>query len=92
MGYGARLDSPFIDRVVIGTTVGATGPVHVYTNDIDDDADGDGLGPLLESELGTCDDALTGYCVDVHNLADSDRDGLPDGTEVFGIEAGVDSQ
>lgn len=73
------------------------GKTHVYTNDRPiRDEDGDGLGKYLEFYLGSCDTANTGdpwskpYCQSRHlaRLRDSDRDGLLDAEELFGIDQG----
>jgi hypothetical protein len=88
-------------RVMVGGTV-CTGNddyhAAVYVNDIWQDNDGDGLGFLLEEELGTCDDRSQPGCAEcgsfgcatgqVFNLQDTDRDGLFDAWEVFGIDHG----
>jgi hypothetical protein len=70
-------------------------PVHVYVNDPATDRDGDGLGRELERELRTCDapnDAgcerspLRDYYQSVqHATRDTDRDGLSDSDELFGV-------
>jgi hypothetical protein len=62
------------------------GPTHLYVNDTASDADGDGLGALLEAELGTCDNKTSSHCTSVFNPRDTDRDGLADNMEVFGVE------
>lgn len=64
----------------------SAGPTRLYVNDTWQDSDGDGLGELLEAELGTCDDASDPGCSDVFNRRDTDRDGLEDAAELFGIE------
>ena len=86
VGYGAKLTHPDIDEMVVGVHGSGLGPIHVYSND-PTDMDGDGVGSLLEQALGTCDDASTPGCEDVYALVDTDRDGIPDGAEIFGIEA-----
>jgi hypothetical protein len=72
----------------------AAGRFSVYANDADD-RDGDGLGRRLERALGTCDAAseracrsspLAAYYQQV-GTRDSDRDGLNDADEVFGVQA-----
>lgn len=90
VGYQTRVAHASTAYVVVGTTSGS-GTVHVYSNDPADN-DGDGLGVGLEWDLGTCDVAGWAHCGDVHNLADTDRDGIPDGAEVFGIDDGSDPQ
>ncbi len=86
VGRGSRLTNGDIDEVVVGVRYGLPGPIHVYSND-PTDLDGDGVGTLLEQALGTCDDDSWAGCQDITNVADTDRDGIPDGAEIFGIEA-----
>lgn len=88
VGSQAAVAHPDTYWVVVGTPTAGTGRVHVYSND-PGDADGDGLGAGLEAELGTCDVTTTVACSDVFNPADTDRDGLPDGIEIFGIDGAV---
>jgi len=76
--------------------IGHTGPhvmnhrARVYVNDfLHADSDGDGLGDLLEAELGTCvsqQQVALGECGGQHttNARDTDGDGLEDGWEVLG--------
>lgn len=45
--------------------------------------DDDGLGPLLEQALETCPNPT---CIDAHHGRDTDRDGLSDFEEVFGVK------
>jgi hypothetical protein len=72
----------------------AAGRFAVYANDADD-RDGDGLGRRLERALGTCDapsdracrtSPLAAYYQQV-GTRDSDRDGLSDADELFGVHA-----
>jgi len=59
------------------------GLASIYVNDPDDDDD-DGLGNLLEQELGLCwNEATCPYERTVPQ--DTDRDGIPDGEEVLGM-------
>jgi len=59
------------------------GWASIYVND-PDDADGDGLGDLLEQELGLCWHVET--CpYDRTVPQDTDRDGIPDGEELLGM-------
>ena len=85
VGLQAAVEHPSTYFVVVGTPYASTGRVHVYSND-PADGDGDGLGAGLEAELGTCDNTSAAGCTDVHDAADTDRDGLPDGIEVFGVD------
>lgn len=85
VGDQARVSHPQTTHVVVGT-LGAGGLADLYSNDAQNDHDGDGLGAQLEGELSTCDKAVWYHCVDVHNLQDTDRDGLSDSAEVFGID------
>lgn len=87
VGLGARLQRR---RDLTAVVVGAATPglVDVLVNDVGDDGDGDGLGKQLERELGTCDSRDAPPCHPVANLADTDRDGLTDAAEVFGIDHG----
>jgi hypothetical protein len=73
------------------------GPTVLYVNDWWDDEDDDGLGFELEKALGTCDRRSQSGCAEcsasgcgwgqVHNLQDTDRDGILDAFEVFGIDS-----
>jgi hypothetical protein len=73
------------------------GPTVLYVNDWWRDEDDDGLGFELEKALGTCDRRSQSGCApcspsgcgwgQVHNLQDTDRDGIPDAFEVFGIDS-----
>lgn len=92
VGEQARVRAVGTDSVVVGTPYG-TGLVHLYSNDaIEHDDDGDGVGAGLEAELGTCDRTGWAGCGDVYNTQDTDRDGIPDAAEVFGIDDAVDPQ
>lgn len=67
------------------------GTARLFGNDIapGSDSDGDGVGDLLEQLIGTCP---SGTCPPYGYLAkDSDRDGLTDGEELWGV-AGLSSQ
>ncbi len=82
-----------IVRVVVGAYA-SDGTTSLYTNDYPErDLDGDGVGHVLEYYLGTCDSdmAISPYntpCVgrEPARCIDSDRDGLDDFAEVFGID------
>lgn len=59
----------------------------LYASDLNLDSDGDLLSHPIESILGTCDSLSTHeYCTSVFNTKDTDRDGLEDTVEIFGIE------
>ncbi|PKN56488.1 MAG: hypothetical protein CVU56_15795 [Deltaproteobacteria bacterium HGW-Deltaproteobacteria-14] len=61
------------------------GAANVMSNDVASDTDGDGIGNALEATLGLC--AGTSGCpnaADGHGR-DTDRDGLSDGEEVWGV-------
>jgi hypothetical protein len=70
------------------------GVLNVYANDTRDD-DGDGVGRALERALGTCDRADDPHCARSALAAyyervrrgtrDTDRDGLSDGDELWGV-------
>jgi hypothetical protein len=76
-----------IGRVVVASDGAGKGATTLYANDVFDDRDHDGLGYGLERELQTCDlRGTTAFCRGVHKLQDSDRDGLVDVAEVFGLE------
>lgn len=62
------------------------GAALVMSNDVGSDADGDGIGDDLEAALTTCA-TLTGCGFNAANGSgfDTDRDGLSDGEEVFGV-------
>jgi hypothetical protein len=74
------------------------GQLNVYANDRED-RDGDGVGRKLERALGLCDHAGQPVCrtsplADYYRAVeagtrDSDRDGLSDGDELFGVNAEV---
>lgn len=93
-GYGICqvIVSNYVNPTVGSSTIGS---FRVYVNDrLLQDDDGDGVGAQLEKALKTCDNntdvyVYTNYtfkCSDVFNLWDSDRDGLLDAHEIFGIE------
>lgn len=88
----SRVSHDSASWVVVGAVGSSTaGNVHVYSNDPTDN-DGDGLGEGLEADLGTCDLAAWAHCGAVNNLEDTDRDGLPDAAEVFGIDHSINPQ
>ena len=72
-----------IHRVVVGT-LGTPGQVRILANDVWADSDGDNIGPGLEAEMGSCDSFSDPGCHLVFNLQDSDRDSIPDYTEILG--------
>jgi len=59
-----------------------SGVVWFACND-PNDSDGDGVGDLLETEIGTCPTAAP--CPPYYAGKDSDKDGLFDGEEVWGV-------
>lgn len=85
-----------LSRLIVGTLEPEAAVLRVYSND-PLDADGDGLGRGLEQALGSCDDARQPHCQNSPLAAyyartpdatrDSDRDGLPDSAELFGLSA-----
>jgi hypothetical protein len=78
--------TPTFYRVDTGTVeVHRPGMANVYVND-PPDPDADGVGNLLEQALGTCWDPLN-CAPEVADARDTDRDGLPDGEELFGVLA-----
>lgn len=84
VGLASRLNNLQLCQIVVASAPGTPeGPTHLYANDFFRDADTDGLGNSLEGELGTCG---ASSCAGVFNPADSDRDGLSDTAEVFGID------
>ncbi|MCC6678843.1 MAG: hypothetical protein IT436_17075 [Phycisphaerales bacterium] len=66
-----------------GFTPARSGALRVYTNDHTNDADGDGIGMALELELQLC--PTVSGCPNTYHGKDTDRDGLFDGEEVFGV-------
>jgi hypothetical protein len=61
--------------------------LRLLSNNTSVDVDGDGLSAGLEAALGTCDSSTThAYCPGVFNKRDTDRDGLSDYAETFGVE------
>jgi hypothetical protein len=90
VGLSAAVEGEYVDQVVVSYNALFQPPpspvVDLYANDWWD-FDGDGLGWYLEQELETCE-AFGSYCDGVFNEKDSDHDGLEDGAEVFGVEAG----
>jgi hypothetical protein len=81
----ATTDTSFV-LVAKGRYSGSAGPVHLVSNSVNTDADGDGVGLDLELALTSCDSASTfPRCAQAFNFADSDRDGISDYAEVFGV-------
>lgn len=75
-------------RVLVSHASGRqSGSVNLYVNDLTNDHDEDGLGALLEAELGTCDNVDAPGCSNVYNTSDTDRDGLDDMLELFGLDS-----
>lgn len=90
VGVGSRIESRSDSCGVWASSYyQVTGTTNVYVNDYTTDADGDGLGRDLEAELQTCDARDMSGCssdVDVPSLIDSDKDGITDAAETFGID------
>lgn len=61
--------------------------IHNQKTPSDPDVDEDGLNQSLEDAIGTCDTPMA-RCAG-NNPKDSDRDGIPDGYEVLGIDDGA---
>jgi hypothetical protein len=69
------------------------GRLSLLSNDWWNDLDGDGVGGQLEHEMRTCDTVSTfPWCAGVFNRRDSDRDGLSDRAEIYGIDDPVNPQ
>lgn len=87
VGLSSRLDGQFCNILVAAYAF--SGNADLYVNDYTDDHDSDGLGHGLESELGTCDNSPFETC-DAYTAVvlpeDTDRDGLSDSAEVFGVD------
>lgn len=82
-----------VSSAIVGTWVNsAEGNASLYVNDPWTDADGDGLGAALEAALQTCNSPGDAACAGVFNRADTDRDGLSDSAETFGIDDGTSPQ
>jgi hypothetical protein len=100
VGKASRVQKRRACEVIVGVPwteyVSNVGPTALYVNDWWTDEDGDGLGFELEKALGTCDRRSQFMCAEcdptgcafgqVFNLQDSDRDGLIDPYEVFGVD------
>jgi hypothetical protein len=93
-GLPSLSSGPDVASLVLATAGRAAGSFHVYANDADD-RDGDGLGRKLERAVGTCDapgeracraSPLAAYYASV-GTRDTDRDGLSDADELFGVRA-----
>ncbi|MCB9730764.1 MAG: hypothetical protein H6746_19995 [Deltaproteobacteria bacterium] len=56
-----------------------------FSNDVLNDADGDGVGGQLEASLGMCPAVGTCFSNATYDPADTDRDGLSDGEELWGV-------
>jgi hypothetical protein len=90
---GSRLaTSPSHESYLLGTVYdpelaakARAGNVRILTNDPATDADGDGLGDLLEVDLFTCSGAAGTTCPNGRAPQDTDRDGLLDGEEILGV-------
>jgi hypothetical protein len=87
IGRAAALSGLIDVATLVVGAIDGTGAVALYVNDAFRDRDGDGLGYGLERELGTCDvRGSRALCREVHNLQDTDRDGLTDAAEAMGID------
>lgn len=92
VGFFSRLEAsnnrPLFgpDSVLMIATWWGRGPVRVLFNDYARDADADGVGQALEQALLSCDSQRQVGCAGVYNTQDSDRDGLSDAAETFGID------
>jgi Ricin-type beta-trefoil lectin domain-like len=88
-GHAPRVTGSRITRIVIASMSSNSRSAVLYANDIFRDNDHDGIGYGLERELGTCDlKQAQPRCAAVFNTSDTDRDGIEDGVEVFGVEDG----
>ncbi len=87
LGDHARIQNTTGVTGIIVASASMGGLVEVFLNDRPaSDGDKDGLGTALEAALGSCDDKLAAPCIGIFDTVDSDRDGLSDRDEVFGIE------
>lgn len=73
-------------QVLDGTTYTTlrSGPATIFMNDVQSDTDGDGVGNLLEGEIGTCA-TVSGCGFNAYHGRDTDRDGLSDAEELWGL-------
>lgn len=85
--YRYLLGTPWTRAGVAPAELLRPGAARVLANDHWADSDGDGLGDALELALQTC--ATLTPCASMNESMksgkDTDRDGLPDGEEVFGV-------
>lgn len=101
VGLASRISSNIVCQVIVSPYVtsgysSSGGDIKIIVNDRwDSDQDLDGLGTGLENALQTCDDSSTLYtmpngdyrsCTHVFKLHDTDRDGLNDYEETYGVE------
>lgn len=87
VGRAAALTGLYDVATLVVGAIDGTGAVALHVNDAFRDRDGDGLGYGLERELGTCDvRGSRALCREIHNLQDTDRDGLTDAAEAIGID------
>lgn len=88
-GLGTGLSTRFtMNSTGASFLVHGTGPTRVVVNDVNSDADGDGLGDRVEAALGTCSSS-TGTignfnCAWAKTPKDTDGDGLSDAWEILG--------
>lgn len=94
VGTMSRLSSiPSMAKIIVGSYHPTTaGNAVLYLNDVGNDNDNDTLGRHLEQALGTCDVATDPGCGNVHNRKDTDRDGLEDDVELFGVSVAANVQ
>jgi hypothetical protein len=87
VGHASRIENRVTRSVLVSSYAAATtGYTDLYVNPQNDaqlvDTDGDGLADVLEAEIGTC----PASCANGFDPTDSDRDGIDDAYEVFGVE------
>lgn len=101
VGRMDRISIPFTSYPPYYVLVGAystDGKTDIVVNDLAPDLDGDTLGSQLEAELGSCDNPSDPRCTFLPGTpnpcgagtsrgCDSDRDGLSDFHETFGIDS-----
>ncbi|MBL8785640.1 MAG: hypothetical protein JNJ59_12100, partial [Deltaproteobacteria bacterium] len=85
--YRFMVGTPWTRVGAIAPTALRKGATRILANDHWNDSDGDGLGNALEAALQTCATTVpcTAMNASMKSGYDTDRDGLPDGEEVFGV-------